>query len=177
MPATMLDRNHHLVESNLALLRQAMDLLSSLDDATYSHKLPLLFSNSIGAQMRHIVEFYECFLDGLDAVCIDYDARRRDDRLESSTAAAIEKIGALTARIATLHSDDGLLWVRMEDAPAANQDPFLTSSASRELQVLLSHTVHHFALIAVALRLLGIAVHPHFGVAPSTLRYRQHQAA
>ena len=42
---------------------------------------------------------------------------------------------------------------------------------SRELQVLSSHTVHHFALIAVTLRMHGVEMDPDFGMAPSTLRY------
>jgi len=40
------------------------------------------------------------------------------------------------------------------------------------LQALSSHTIHHFALIAVTLRLHGIQVDPNFGMSPSTLRYR-----
>jgi len=39
------------------------------------------------------------------------------------------------------------------------------------LQVLSSHTVHHFALIAMTLRLHGVEMEPGFGMAPSTLRY------
>ena len=43
----------------------------------------------------------------------------------------------------------------------------------RELLFLISHTVHHFALIAFMLRSFGIEPGDKFGVAPSTLRYRQ----
>jgi hypothetical protein len=46
------------------------------------------------------------------------------------------------------------------------------SSAGRELQVLASHTTHHYALIALLLQARGIEVEPGFGVAPSTLVYR-----
>ena len=53
----------------------------------------------------------------------------------------------------------------------ADDAPWADSSVERELQVLLSHTVHHYALIAVALRLHGHPVDEEFGVAPSTLRY------
>ena len=50
-------------------------------------------------------------------------------------------------------------------------------SVSRELQVLSSHTIHHFALIAMTLRLHGIEMDPDFGMAPSTLRYLASRAA
>jgi hypothetical protein len=47
----------------------------------------------------------------------------------------------------------------------------MESSISRELQVLSSHTIHHFALIAITLRMHGVEMDPDFGMAPSTLRY------
>ncbi len=56
---------------------------------------------------------------------------------------------------------------------AADESSWATSSVERELQFLRSHTVHHFALIAVILRLSGLEPGEEFGVAPSTLRYRK----
>ena len=56
---------------------------------------------------------------------------------------------------------------------AADESSWGTSSVERELQFLRSHTVHHFALIAVILRLSGVEPDEQFGVAPSTLRYRE----
>jgi hypothetical protein len=47
----------------------------------------------------------------------------------------------------------------------------MESSLSRELQVLSSHTIHHFALIAVTLRAHGVQMDADFGMAPSTLRH------
>jgi hypothetical protein len=47
----------------------------------------------------------------------------------------------------------------------------MISSTGRELQTLSSHTIHHFALIAMTLRVLGHKVDRDFGMAPSTLRY------
>ena len=45
------------------------------------------------------------------------------------------------------------------------------STLERELQFLLNHGLHHFALIAVGLRLRGRAVPTDFGLAPSTVRW------
>jgi hypothetical protein len=60
----------------------------------------------------------------------------------------------------------------MEDAEASDvRECFMESSISRELQVLSSHTVHHFALIAMTLRMHGVEMDADFGMAPSTLRY------
>jgi uncharacterized damage-inducible protein DinB len=60
--------------------------------------------------------------------------------------------------------------------PAARSDGsagWTATTFGRELQYLLSHTVHHFALIGVMLRLLGVDPGSDFGVAPSTLRYER----
>ena len=174
----MQDRNHYLIEPNAALLEQGRELLLSIDDEIYANRLYLLFSNRIGAQMRHILEFYECFLSGLESSHVDYDARRRDETIEVSRLAALRKIEYFLEMLkwSPLVREDGLVWVRMEDTPEhLCDDPFLTSSVTRELQVLMSHTIHHYALIAVALRVQGIPVDASFGVAPSTIRHQQRQ--
>lgn len=171
----MMDRTAHLIETNIALLEQGLELLESLTDSTYSQRLPVLFSNRIGAQMRHILEFYECFFDGLTSRRIDYDARRRDASVEEMRSAATHRIKALLERFESdsLVKVDRSIQVRMEDAPARwGNHALVASSTTRELQALTSHTIHHYALIAMALRTLNIEVPQGFGVAPSTLRYQ-----
>jgi hypothetical protein len=41
----------------------------------------------------------------------------------------------------------------------------------RELAFVLSHTVHHNALIAIMAQTLGVPVPARFGYAPSTIAY------
>jgi hypothetical protein len=50
-------------------------------------------------------------------------------------------------------------------------DVWHSSSVGRELEYVLSHTVHHHALIAEKLAAIGVYIERHFGVAPSTLEY------
>ena len=60
------------------------------------------------------------------------------------------------------------LQVRLE-APAAGRDEaWLASNLSRELAFLGSHAVHHFAIVALILRLQGVEVPRYFGVSLST---------
>ena len=47
------------------------------------------------------------------------------------------------------------------------------SSVGRELQFLVSHTVHHYALIRLLLEDHGIYAGEEFGVAPSTLAHQR----
>ena len=58
------------------------------------------------------------------------------------------------------------------DTLAPGEPEWSTSSVRRELLFLLSHTVHHNALVKELLRARGHALADDFGVAPSTLEHR-----
>ena len=134
----------------------------------------------VSGHLRHIIEFYECFLDGLICSHVDYDSRQRDPSIERSRQAAMARIRSLIARLETapVLMGDAILFVRVEDAESLGiRDPFLMSSVARELMTLSSHTIHHFALIATTLRGHGVAVEANFGVAPSTLAYQARRTA
>jgi hypothetical protein len=167
-------RQSALIEINIRWLRQALTLIAKLDDIAYSTAPGELIPHRAGAHFRHILEFYRCFLDGLESLRIDYDARRRDQAIEQNRAAASAAIRKIIRFFETSDSlrKESTIWVRMEDADASDVDTsFMESSISRELQVLSSHTIHHFAIIAITLRFYGIEMEPEFGMAPSTLRY------
>jgi hypothetical protein len=163
-----------LIDINVRWLRQALRLLDRLDDAAYATTPPGFAPHRAGAHLRHIVEFYQCFLEGLESSDIDYDARRRDEAIESSRAAASAAIRSIIRSLGARRDlrEQRLVWVRMEDAENNGvRESFMESSINRELQVLSSHTVHHFALIAMTLRMHGVEMDPNFGMAPSTLRH------
>jgi hypothetical protein len=164
------EANRALVDLNLTWLRQALILIEGLDDRTFATPPPGLSPHRVGAHLRHIVEFYDCFFEGLPSARVDYDQRKRDKSVEKIRGKAIAKVRSIIrcfeeARLL----EDARLSVHMEDANSAT---WLQSSIGRELQALSSHTIHHFALIAVTLRVHGVEVHPDFGMSPSTLRYR-----
>lgn len=170
----MMNANAALVELNVSWIDSAIRLLERLDERTFATPARRTGCR-VSSQLRHVIEFYECFLDGLESTHLDYDARKRDTSLEASRAAAVERLRTITARLqaSSARTFDGVLFVRIEDADAYRLcDPFLMSTVGRELLALSSHTVHHFALIAMTLRAQGIPVDADFGVAPSTLRSR-----
>jgi len=176
MQATTLypTRQSALIAMNIRWLRQALRLLERLDDHEYSTTAPGFAPHRAGAHMRHVLEFYRCFLDGLEWSHIDYDARCRDGAVERSRKAAADTIKSLIHALEARAEvrQERIVWVRMEDAAKNSvRDSFMESSISRELQVLSSHTVHHFALIALTLRAHGVQMDADFGMAPSTLRY------
>src|SRR5262249_31610789 len=162
-------------QTNVRWLRQALALVERLGDKEYAASPAGLSPHRAGAHLRHVLEFYECFLNGLDSGRIDYDARKRDESIENSRQAAAAKIEAIIRRLTAISARDAdsIVTVRVEDGAA---DAWLLSSIGRELQVLRSHTIHHFALMAITLQAHGVPLDADFGVAPSTLRYRREAA-
>ena len=158
-----------------SLLRQAVTLLESLPDGLYTGTSPFTPGGTVGRHLRHCVDFFERFFDGVPAGRVDYSGRRRDPAVETSRAAALSRLAGLEARLAAAAGlDPGRsILVRPEDDDSDPRDPeaWSRSSIGRELRFLASHTLHHFALIAVLLRALGQHIDPEFGVAPSTLRH------
>src|SRR6266542_7084249 len=81
-------RQSALIEINVRWLRQALRLVGNLGDTAYSTTPRGLAPHRAGAHLRHILEFYQCFLEGLAGSHIDNDARRRDHAIEHSRDAA-----------------------------------------------------------------------------------------
>jgi len=171
-------RHRFLIDSSVKLLTQGLELLERMNDWGYISSPGALPGQRISSHFRHVIEFYECLLGGLRSSQIDYDARRRDAQLEVDRRAAAVRIRALIARLSGAEAPlkDSTLFVRVEDSEGAGlEHGSVVSSVGRELQALSSHTVHHFGLIAMLARLLGIQVEDDFGFAPSTMRYRASQ--
>lgn len=169
-------RLQELIRDNVDCLYQGLDLLSNLPDSHYNESPGQASPHRVGGHLRHSLEFYECYFDGLEGGLVDYDARKRDADVEQNRDAAIvrllETIDRLNADGETIF--DRPLWVRVEGSAGSKPTQ---SSIARELGFLLSHTIHHFALIAMTLQTLGVKVDPAFGVSPSTLRYRAEAGA
>ncbi len=167
---------HPSLEANVTWLQQAAELLEEISDREYSTSPKGWEPHRASGHLRHILEFYQCFLEGLPSGLIDYDARRRDVSIEKSRAAALLAITQIVRTLETASFPlNRELLVRMEDAPSPSSQFLFRSTVARELQVLSSHTIHHFALLALTLRGHGVVLDSNFGMAPSTLRYQKLQ--
>ncbi len=169
-----MERNRTLIAENVAVLLQGGELLDSLSSDVYAREGRFDARSGIGAHFRHCVEFYASFLDGVRSGRVDYGARPRDRRLERDRELARNRMWEIANALDALDGADAEapLVVRAEGVA---HDEWSCSSVGRELQVLSSHTVHHFALVALLLRLEGVEPPEEFGVAPSTLEYWRSQ--
>ena len=179
-------RHHHfiavikdfLVADTIACIEQGLALLRRLSPAQYVAPQADCFNSTLGGHIRHNLDHYTCFLDGLPASRVNYDARDRDPLVETDPAYAAGRLEAAARGLATLAPADLLREIAVKTDTGSDADPaqaWTRSTGRRELQFLLSHTIHHYALIAIICHHMGVGLEPAFGVAPSTLRFQQQQ--
>ncbi|NKC01936.1 MAG: hypothetical protein GKR90_26020 [Pseudomonadales bacterium] len=119
--------------------------------------------SSIGAHLRHILEFYQLFLCQQSGESINYDKRRRCREVEHCKASALGLMQLLEDRLGTIHQERPISVVN-------EHGYWLSTSTARELHFLSDHTTHHMAMIAVACRLANVPISKCFGVSTATLR-------
>ena len=169
----------HLARHNITVLNQGLQLLSRLDDGQYTRVQPPVYTSCVGAHFRHALDHYINLLSGWPGGEVNYHERMRERGVEEHRRFAMEKIEHLVRGLSAITEADveNELRVKVEEEdPHAESDRWTRSTLHRELDFLLSHTIHHYALIALILRTQGVDPGPDFGVAPATLRYWQTQS-
>lgn len=149
-------------------------LIERIDDSIYRRKAN--GTGSIGGHFRHNLDFVQLFLSGMETGKIDYSRRERDEQVEEDRRYAVKKFALLICRLQNMPPDFTGRQVLI--CSEINPVCWLESSAARELEFLHSHTVHHHALINEKLAFFGVfGAANDFGVAPSTLKFREQQSA
>jgi hypothetical protein len=155
-----------------ANLRDLKSMLSFLDRDQYVYKSALLSNSSIGQHIRHILEFYICLIKGYPTGLVNYDKRERNNAIENGLMFALASIDEIDFHLRHIHEDS---FLELEaNFGQNNQQMKINSSLYRELAYCLEHSIHHQALIKIALieQQCGGLVGNDFGVAPATLRYK-----
>lgn len=171
------------ISSIISLARNSLDDLSlylkEIEPALYQESIDILSGSTIGQHTRHILEFYKCLIEqssqGTNSL-IDYGKRRRELRIETDPVYALQSLREISDNLEVLDASQcGML----NCAEQGSEKLMVRTTIGRELMYNLEHTIHHLAIIKIALRLtMPLLVLPeHFGVAPSTLRYRREACA
>lgn len=157
-----------------ALLRQLAELLHRLTDAQYAQRPVGVFDSSVGGHVRHCLDHVATFLAALRAPRVNYDERSRGTAVETDRRAALAEIETLARGTARLRREDLDRAIEVRGMLAADGPTCaMPSSVARELLFVVSHTVHHNAIIGAIAATLGVAAPERFGYAPSTIAFLQ----
>ncbi|GJJ09452.1 hypothetical protein Clacol_003675 [Clathrus columnatus] len=192
---------HSLIQVSQTILHQAIQVCNSLtsdDQLIYESKsIP---GSTIGKHLRHARDHFELLIDALNSPppCIfSYDARVRNTPMETSIAAACQAFSSTISRLESLllSCDEGVEkgkgFITVKGRRIDIDEPMtlnavtptmqaLQTSFGRELWFSGLHAVHHWSIIrAIASEmsyikiLKNIKIDGSFGIAPSTILYRE----
>jgi uncharacterized damage-inducible protein DinB len=150
-------------------LDELMRLVLTLSVEAYCARTSRV-SGSVGEHVRHVLDHVSALVSAGPSAVLSYDHRTRGTNLETEPGVAVREIMRLNAALERW--GDGAL-----DAPVAVTALMSTDGTSvngwstlgRELAFVMSHTVHHQAIVALLLEQQGSAMlDDRFGYAPST---------
>lgn len=155
-------------------LSEIKALLLQLSNAQYTYASKLLSEATIGQHVRHILEFYQSVMKGVDTKVINYDNRERNLLIETDKDFAIQIIDFINANLA-LNLQDELIILEGNFSSEPGKQTQIQTTLFRELAYCLEHSIHHQALIKVGLIELNSAsfIDETFGLAPATIRYKK----
>jgi hypothetical protein len=151
-------------------------VIVELTDEGYVRRPVGAIASSIGSHVRHCLDHVQAVLDAVMSGTVNFDHRQRGADVERSRTAALRVIERHETELTRLATRREWPPVRIvTEATGLTSSLNLPSCLARELVFVLSHTVHHCALIRVAVETLGRTVPDYFGYAPSTIAYLERQ--
>lgn len=160
-----------------AALRQLGQVLTALSDEAYNRRPIAALDSSVGGHVRHSLDHVIALLAAVDTGELLYDRRERGTLVECDRAAALTLLSRLERDAGALAHHRGDRALRLHTIISGDGCELSAGTTlAREVAFVLSHTVHHNALLAVLLDALGVAPPERFGYAPSTIAYLNDQA-
>jgi len=156
-------------ESIHQTLDQLSNLLHQISDETYNKSIDIIHQQTVGKHVRHIVEYYQCLIYAQDCICYDY--RKRDELIENSIPYTLHCIEEIKIEIGKLNLNTIVDIKQLINGETI----FVQTTLGRELLYCIDHSIHHFAIIKIALEnvYLNLELQEGFGVAYSTLQYQK----
>lgn len=161
----------------VAVLRQLTDVIGAMTDDQYRKRPVGVVSSNVGGHVRHCLDHVEALLAGLEEGELSYDHRRRGTEVETNREAALDVIRRQERQLLAFPPHAERRPLRLSALVSSSLPPTeVETTVGRELAFVLSHTVHHNALIAVMAQTLGVPVPDRFGYAPCTIAHLEKAA-
>ena len=162
-----------LAKQSISQLLQLKTILNQVSEFDYLKTLSVLESGTLGKHVRHILEFYQCLFLAQNNDTICYDDRKRNLLLEENVRYANDCIDEIIDKLELVTTNKRLLL----NAKFEKDEVIMETSLFREITYNLEHTVHHLAIIRIAIttELKYIQLSQNFGYAHSTINYLESQ--
>ena len=148
----MITHSSSIAPIAVTVLGDLKTYLSVIEPAIYQAPLELLSGSSIGQHTRHIIEFYTCLLEQSHAgeeTVINYANRKRDYRIESEPDHALHCVNIIIEKLVEINEEQ---YCRLDCSEHGNEGVLVISTVGRELIYNIEHTIHHLAIVKIALR-------------------------
>jgi uncharacterized damage-inducible protein DinB len=160
-----------LIQPIKQVFEKLTETLNQLSDTEYTKPCPALLNATIGQHVRHIAEMFLCLEKGYNEGVVNYEQRKRDHYIESNREHAAGLLKQIYTQLDKPNKD---ITLEMEDHADSSITVSIPSNYFRELAYSLEHTIHHMALIRIGINdVASVSLPEEFGVAFSTLKYRQ----
>ena len=174
-----MNNDHELIKSVIETLRQGETFLAEISDETYTRKITVAFSASIGGHYRHCLDHFATLLAAAVAGDLNYDHRERGTLVENDRFAALNATRELRVGFEKLNPDflARHLNVTCKTSYSTSGSQVSPSTVGREVMYAVAHAVHHYALIGVMAGIMEVKLPAGFGVAPSTIKHQAETAS
>jgi hypothetical protein len=161
----------HLLHAVHKVFGQLTATLVLLSDHQYTQQCKTLSHSTIGQHTRHIIEMFQCLINGFEEGVVNYEKRERDVNIETSRDVATSLLQGIYNM---LQRENKSLILHAGYCDNTNEVVDLDTNFYREIAYNLEHAIHHMALIKVGvIEVSNISLPEGFGVASSTLKYRK----
>ncbi len=159
-----------VVQSSIHTLNKSKTLLALLTNENLCNMSVPPYHSCIGSHIRHILDFYDCILDGADKGYVDLTNRARDTRMHEDCDYAYLNLERVIDTLNDLKEiDSGSKLIVADDLGLGKVDIEYTLGAL--LAQANSHAIHHYAIINYILDRLDISFDDEtFGFNPTTPR-------
>ncbi|NNV57582.1 DinB family protein [Limnovirga soli] len=161
----------HIQTAIYSVFEQLKEALEQVTPEEYHARCKALSNATIGQHTRHIIELFMELHKGYETGTVNYENRKRDIAIETDKILAIALLADISKNI---EKADKALVLHSNYSIESEYAITVHTNYYRELIYNLEHTVHHMALIRVAINTLTNLTLPEgFGVATSTIKYRK----
>ncbi len=161
---------HIIIQSSENTLQKAIYLLERLNDNQLGDHSVAPYYSCIGSHIRHIIDFYDCIIIGLDSKCVNLTKRTRDLKMHGHCDYALNHVNRVISQLEFFADTDLDTLLEVEDDLGMGKTK-INYTLGALLAQANSHAIHHYAIISYILDRLGIdSDDESFGYNPTTPR-------